>query len=172
MAPAFTIRAAREGDLAGLNALMNLPNYRQGTLRMPHESLAGTRQRLFDRGPNFTLLVAEAEGTITGAASLLRLLGRRSHVGQIGMGVHDDHLRQGVGTALLLELLALAEDWLGLSRLELDVIADNKPAIALYESHGFEIEGRLRAAALRQGVLVDTLLMGRVKEPPRRGDAG
>lgn len=167
--PDLTIRAAREGDVEGLNALVNLPNYRYGTLRLPHESLSATKRRLFEAGPNETLLVAEAGAIIVGAANLRRLAGRRSHVGQIGMGVHDQHLRQGIGSALLTELVALADDWLGLLRLELDVMADNHPAIALYEKHGFAVEGRNRAAVIRQGALVDTLSMGRLKQPPGFG---
>ncbi|MBP0616444.1 GNAT family N-acetyltransferase [Jiella mangrovi] len=169
-ASARLVRAARESDLEGLNALMNLPNYRRGTLRLPHESLAATKNRLFGVSSDFTLLVAEEAGALVGTASLNRLAGRRSHVGQLGMGVHDDHLRRGVGTALLSELVSLSDEWLGLVRLELDVMADNAPAIALYEKHGFALEGRLRASALREGVLVDTLMMARIRPAPQSAD--
>ncbi|MCE7030394.1 GNAT family N-acetyltransferase [Jiella avicenniae] len=163
-----TIRSARETDLNGVNALMNMPNYRRGTLRLPHESLATTKRRLLEPAPNVTLLVAEEAGAILGTANLTRLTNRRSHVGQVGIGVHDGHLRRGIAAALLCELLSLADDWLGLVRLELDVMADNLPAIALYEKHGFAVEGRLRATVLREGDFVDTLSMARLREPPRR----
>ena len=65
-------------------------------------------------------------------------------------------------------LIDLADDWLGLTRLELDVMVDNEAAIALYERAGFVEEGVARAAVIREGVLVDTLWMARVKDAPMR----
>jgi putative acetyltransferase len=78
--------------------------------------------------------------------------------------VHDDYVNQGIGRALMERLLDLADNWLGLKRVELDVMADNAPAIHLYESLGFEREGIKRAAMFRGGVFVDLLVMGRVRE--------
>lgn len=146
----FVIRAAEPCDAEGLARLANLPGYRHHTLRLPFESVETTRHRLFERrGPGLTLLVACLDDEIVGSGSVNRLSGRRSHVGQIGMGVHDDHRRRGIGRGLLDALIDLSDNWLGLVRLELDVMVDNAGAIALYEAAGFEVEGRLRAAALR-----------------------
>ncbi|MFO7698719.1 MAG: GNAT family N-acetyltransferase, partial [Anaerolineae bacterium] len=69
--------------------------------------------------------------------------------------MHDDYLRQGIGEALLAALIDLGENWLGLTRLELEVYTDNAPAIALYQKLGFVIEGTKRRYAMREGVLVD-----------------
>ena len=44
---------------------------------------------------------------------------------------------------------------------------DNARAIRLYESNGFEIEGRERQSILRDGVLVDAFTMSRLRAPPR-----
>ena len=84
-------------------------------------------------------------------------------MGAIAMGVHDGFVRRGIGTALLRELVDAADNWLGLVRLELQVFADNEPAIALYRRLGFEVEGTLRAFALRNGRLTDALSMARLK---------
>lgn len=43
--------------------------------------------------------------------------------------------------------LDLADNWLGLSRVELTVFTDNATAIALYEKFGFEIEATHRRFA-------------------------
>ena len=81
----------------------------------------------------------------------------------MGIGVRDSVRRRGVGTALLRAILELADNWLDLRRLELTVFADNEPAIALYERHGFVREGLMSAYAFRDGSYVDTLLMARVR---------
>jgi len=67
----------------------------------------------------------------------------RRHVGQIGMAVRDDWQGKGVGSALMDAAIDLAENWLNLTRLELDVFTDNEPAIHLYKKFGFSIEGTL-----------------------------
>ena len=50
---------------------------------------------------------------------------RRRHVGYIGMAVRDDWQGRGVGTALMEAALDLADKWLNLKRIELQVYTDN-----------------------------------------------
>lgn len=159
----LVIRAARPADAEGVAALANLPGYRWGTLRLPHQTPETTRKRLESLGPGDVSLVAVLGGAIVGNAGLDRFSGRRGHAASLGMGVHDAHKSRGIGTALLCELLDLADNWLGLRRLELTVYADNAPAVALYRKHGFAVEGTHRAFALRDGALVDACAMARLR---------
>jgi ribosomal protein S18 acetylase RimI-like enzyme len=70
-----------------------------------------------------------------------------SHCGSLGMGVHPDYRRQGLGERLLTACIAKA--WAkGLTRIELEARADNEPAIALYEKLGFVHEA-LKINAMR-----------------------
>ena len=64
-------------------------------------------------------------------------------------------------------LVDLADNWIGLRRIELTVNADNYGAIHLYERFGFEIEGTKRGDILRDGALVDCLMMARLKDAPK-----
>ena len=162
--PSILIRAAEPEDAPGATALMNLPGYRWGTMRLPYQSESTTRQKMSASGPTFICLVAILEENVIGMASLSRFEGRRSHAGAVGMGVHDDHVGQGLGTRLLSSLLEVADDWWALRRVELTVNADNTRAIELYKRMGFEQEGLLRDYALRGGVLVDAISMARLKE--------
>ena len=57
----------------------------------------------------------------------------------------------------------LADNWLMLRRVELEVYADNGDAIRLYQRFGFETEGRKREAAVKAGAYVDTLVMARLR---------
>ena len=77
--------------------------------------------------------------------------------------VHDDHCGRGIGTALVAALVDAADNWLNLKRLELTVYVDNEPAIRLYKTFGFEVEGTRRADAFRDGKFVDCLMMARLR---------
>ena len=58
----------------------------------------------------------------------------------------------------------LADKWLNLSRLELEVYTDNEPAVRLYKKFGFSVEGTLRRYALRAGRFVDAYMMARLRQ--------
>ena len=88
---------------------------------------------------------------------------RRKHVGAIGISVHADWQGKGVGKELMRAIIDLADNWLNLTRLELEVYADNEAAIHLYERFGFEIEGTLRQHAFRDGRYIDSKVMGRLR---------
>ena len=60
-------------------------------------------------------------------------------------------------------LIDLAENWLNLSRISLIVFSDNQPAIHLYESLGFEVEGTMRRFGYGNGAWMDAIMMGRVR---------
>jgi putative acetyltransferase len=114
-------------------------------------------------GAETTNLVAVLEGCVVGNAGLNRHAGRRDHAGTVGIGIHDDFVGRGIGRALLGELVEIADNWLNLKRLELNVYTDNARAIRLYESFGFKAEGVYVAYAFRDGAYADSLAMARVR---------
>jgi len=159
----LVIRAARPDDCEGIAALANLPGFRWGTLRLPHQTPEETRKFIENRAPSSVFLVAVRNGRIVGSGGIERFAGRRSHAASLGMGVHDDCRGQGIGSRLLQELLTMADDWFNVKRMELTVYVDNAPAIALYKRNGFEIEGTHRAFAFREGAFVDAYAMARIR---------
>lgn len=166
--PAITVRHAEPDDAAALQRIMSGPRAVRGTLQLPYPSLESWRKRLAAPAEGFYALVACAEGEVVGNLGLHTFPARprRRHAGSLGMAVRDDWQGRGVGTALVAAAVELADDWLGLHRLELEVFRDNAPAIRLYRSFGFEIEGTLRDFALRDGRLCDALAMARLRPPP------
>ena len=74
--------------------------------------------------------------------------------------------RQGVGTALVQEVLSLCDNWLMLRRVELTVVVANDGARALYERLGFVVEGRRRDSVISRGRYLDELLMSRLNDGP------
>jgi putative acetyltransferase len=162
-APAFTLRASRIEDAAGLTELHGQPRFRWGTLRPRYPSIDAVRKWLETRPSDNPHIVAELNGRIIGDAGLDLGKGRRSHAASIGMGVHDDYAGRGVGTALMAALVDTADNWLDLKRLELTVWTDNAPAQALHRKFGFVEEGVMRAYAYRDGAYVDALAMARLR---------
>jgi RimJ/RimL family protein N-acetyltransferase len=75
-----------------------------------------------------------------------------------------EHRGKGVGTAAVRLLIDYAFASLGLRRLYLFVLADNLPAVRVYEKCGFRVEGRLRRHAFKSGGYRDVLIMGVCQE--------
>ena len=163
-AAGLTIRAREPDDWEAIADLLALPKVRFGTLRLPFVSRDATRKWMEKPSEGHTGIVAVLEGRIVGSAGVDQYKGRRSHVGGIGLCVHDDFHRRGVGAALLAALIEAADNWLGLRRLELTVYVDNAPAIALYQKYGFAIEGTRRQDAFRDGAYADSHAMARLKD--------
>ncbi|MGC4410718.1 GNAT family N-acetyltransferase [Rhizobium rosettiformans] len=158
----LTIRARSLTDAAAIADLHNLPGYRWGTMRLPYHSVEEIRRGIEQQPADVRSLVAVLDGMVVGDIALLPAKGRRAHVATLGMGVHDNYTRRGIGRALLGEAIGIADDWLNLRRLELTVYADNHAAIALYESFGFTVEGRMADYAFRGGTYVEALAMARL----------
>lgn len=76
-----------------------------------------------------------------------------------GVFVKDSHRGQGLARRLLEAVIALARRADGILLLNLTAYADNRRAIALYESLGFVIYGREPAAICVDGLLHDDVHM-------------
>ena len=162
----FTIRRAEPDDYKSMHQIFTNPKVIWGTLQLPFPSAELWRKR-FAEPPEgtFNLLVC-VEDEIVGQLGLHTFPNhpRRRHAGQIGMAVRDNWHGKGAGTALMGAAVDLADKWLNLTRLELDVYTDNEPAIRLYKKFGFVIEGTLVRYAYRDGQYVDTYAMTRLRK--------
>lgn len=161
----IVVRAQEPRDLEAIGEIMACSGVIAGTLQLPFRSLEERREQYADPSPQRHRLVAELDGRVVGQLGLhLELAARRRHCASLGMAVHDDFQGLGVGSALLRAAIDLADNWLGLRRLELTVYIDNAPAIHLYEKFGFVREGTLRKYALRNGIYEDVYTMARLQD--------
>jgi L-phenylalanine/L-methionine N-acetyltransferase len=171
----ITIRRIQLSDAAAMARIVSDPGIFPGLLQLPFASEEMWQQRLQDSGaPDKTdlQLVAERGGNLLGSAGLHSVGAalRRRHVMSLGILVAPEYQGQGVAGALMTALLDYADNWAQVLRIELSVYTDNDRAIALYQRHGFEPEGRMRAYAMRAGAFVDVLAMARLHpRPPRLG---
>jgi putative acetyltransferase len=170
---AITIRRAEPSDYEAIQRILAGPKVVWGTLQLPFPSVDQWRKFLAEPSESLFSLVACVENEeVVGQISIQTFPNRprRRHVGYLGMMVRDDWQGKGVGTALMEAAIDLAENWMNLTRLELEVFVDNTPAIKLYEKWGFRIEGTLVDYAFRHGGYVDTYMMARLRRPARKDE--
>ena len=157
-------RHAEPSDAEALHRIFSGPRAIAGTLQLPLRLVEEVRRRYSGLPEGTHNLVACVDGEVVGELSLwTRSNTRVRHSAGFGMAVRDDWQGKGIGTALLRAALDLADDWLGLSRIELHVYTDNAAGISLYEKFGFEIEGTHRRFAFRNGRYVDAYSMARIR---------
>ena len=163
----YTIRPTRLEDMEGFNVLRRMPGVFENTMGLPSERVQRNIDGFQAMGPDDHNFVAVlADGTVIGTAGLRVCPSpRMRHVGSVGLFVHTEYQNMGVGTALLKTLLDLADNWLMLVRVELEVFADNQRAIHLYEKFGFEKEALLRMSVVRDGQYRDNYKMARLRTP-------
>ena len=112
------------------------------------------------------LWVLTHEGEVVGCLGLHAVVGG---VVSLGMCVLAGHRGRGGGSALLDAALAHARAS-GLARVELEVFPENGPAVALYASRGFAVEGLRRAHyPRRDGTRRSSLVMALLLPPTGQG---
>ncbi len=160
------IRRIQEVDIEGYRAALNSVASERDYLLMleapPLESVASFVRTNIER--DYAQYVAVVESEIVGWADIIPDERETlKHIGGLGMGIRRDHRRKGIGQALLQNVVAHSFK-MGLTRLELEVFANNAAAIALYEKHGFEREGTKRNARRIDGRYLDAHIMALCSE--------
>jgi RimJ/RimL family protein N-acetyltransferase len=108
------------------------------------------------------LFVAVDDGRIVGWCGVTpKTREALRHSGVLGMGVASTHRGTGIGARLLAPTLEAAFSG-GLVRVELTVLTDNTPAIALYRRFGFETEGLCRSYLLLDDHAHDAMIMAKL----------
>ena len=142
---AYRLRQAESADAAALLELLRqTAEQTRFLLREPNEvTMTVEQEETFIRGrndaPREWMLLVEREGQPLGLCSLSAVGPFRRYAHRCGLSValHRDVWGLGLGRAMMKTLLELAV-CAGYEQAELDVIADNHRAVALYESLGFQ----------------------------------
>ena len=156
----IVIRAIRPEDAAAITDIRHQPEVMRYTPSMPSER---ARDFYGTLTANDHVMVGEVDGRVVGFAILGVRDGKRRHSAWLGIAVHDEFARRGVGRALMQSLLELADKWIGLARVDLEADAGNERAIAMYRRVGFVEEGRQKKAYFSDGQFTDAVLMARLR---------
>lgn len=117
--------------------------------------------RRFLDGPGSIMISVFDGDQLVGNASLTNVLSKQKtlHRAEFGIAILKQAWRQGLGCKLVSELIAFAKQ-AGYEQIELEVAAENAPAIHIYQKLGFAVYGeRPRSLKLKNGSYLDEWLM-------------
>ena len=115
------------------------------------------RRRVGAPGPARALAVDDGE--VVGYVAVVPLHGWSSHVGEVRVIVDPEHRGRGIGRALARRAVLEALE-LGLTKMVVEVIADQEPTIAMFRSLGFDPEALLTDHVRdRAGELRDLMIL-------------
>jgi RimJ/RimL family protein N-acetyltransferase len=157
------IRAVETGDAPALSDFFaRIPDgdrtfFKEDMLR-PGAAIA------WAAGPLGRRLVALADDGVVGCVGVVPGVEWSSHVSEIRLVVDPSWRRRGLGQALARRGLLAALD-LGMKKIVVEVVADQAPAVAMFQALGFRPEALLRDHVCdRAGQLCDLMVLSHLVE--------
>ena len=118
----------------------------------------------FNESERDLMIIAEVDGEVMGNCSF-GAVGKKMkirHRCAMGIALYEKAWGLGIGTALLELLIESAKEY-GYEQMELEVVARNERAIALYENLGFEKYGVVpNAMKYKDGTYDDRIVMAKM----------
>jgi phosphinothricin acetyltransferase len=165
---AMLIRPASPADLDAINAIYNHYVLHSTCTYQEVPSTSEERAVWFGaHGAEHPVTVAEAEGEVVGWGSLSRFHARSAYRRTVENSVyvrHDRH-RQGIGGALLEDLIRRASE-LGHRSIIGLIDGDQAASLALHERFGFRRVGHLSQVGFKFGRWLDVIYVQRVIGDP------
>ena len=114
--------------------------------------------------PYQVMMAGIVDGKVAGNCSISGIGRKRKirHRCSLAITLYREYWNLGIGTAMIRYLAELAEK-IGYEQIDLEVVAENERAQALYRKCGFEETGRrIRALKFDDGTFHDEILMSRI----------
>lgn len=162
----LVVRQALSQDAAALMALMantfgntEQPLPQQTAFQVEASVQAYARQlQQYWTMPGYLWLLAILEGQLVGSLNFANGQGITAHQGEFSISVAPAYQGCHIGTHLLSALLDWASSHPLIKKVQLEVLASNKPALRLYRQLGFEAETSITPALLGPTMIDDNVL--------------
>jgi phosphinothricin acetyltransferase len=155
------IRLATADDLEAINAIYNhYVSVSTTTYDEEPTTLEERRQAFESRQPIHPLTIAVRDGAVVGYGSLHPFRARHGYrfVVENSVYVHPDHHRQGIGSAILVDLIDRARA-LGLHAIVAGIDAEQAASVAIHAKHGFQHVARFPEIGRKFGRWLDVVFM-------------
>lgn len=106
----------------------------------------------------------EVDGLLAGGAGIELREGERTGAAEVGYWLGRRFWGRGIATAAVIALRDYAFETFELEKLEASVFGWNPSSVRVLEKAGFQQEGRLRRAVVKDGERTDLLLYGLLRD--------
>jgi phosphinothricin acetyltransferase len=164
----FRIRPATESDLIAINDIYNhYVLHSTCTYQEEPEPLDARRLWFAQHGGQHPVIVAQAGGQVVGWGSLSPYHARCAyrHTVENSLYVHHQHLRRGIGSLLLQELILRARA-LGCRAIIAAIDAGQTASVALHAKFRFDKVGHFKQVGFKFGRWLDVIYMELILDTP------
>ncbi|HET8833450.1 MAG TPA: GNAT family N-acetyltransferase [Gemmatimonadales bacterium] len=166
--PGGRIRSWRAGDAPSLaRHADNRKIWLQVRDRFPHPytlDAAESWVALASAADPETQFAIEVNGEAAGGIGVFLQQDVERYSAEIGYWLGEAHWNRGITSAAVRRFTDYAFDRFGLCRLYANVFETNPGSCRVLERAGYQLEGRLRRAAVKDGQVLDGLLYAAVRE--------
>ncbi len=157
----FTIRTAVPDDAEAITEIYNFyVDTSTATWQHGHATTEERRSKIVEGADRYPTIVAERDGIVVGYGYIAPFRPREGWLPTVENSVYvrDGFHRQGIGSAILAELIARARA-LGYHSIVAGTSADQAASLALHEAHGFNEVGRIYEGGIKFGKRLDVVFL-------------
>ena len=159
-----TVRTAQRGDCQAINAILNYYVVNSTATFITEPQTLEERLDWFDgRGEAHPVVVAEVDGAVIGWAALSTFRARAAYArtAELGVYVHHEFHRRGIGRILIEELLQRGRAC-GLHVIVGGCCHESTASQALLEASGFRQVARFHEVGFKFGRWLDVIFLERI----------
>lgn len=164
----ITVRPVKQEDVKHIHSFLIKDEVCSNVTLLPSMRLEESERFIGQLSERDHYYVAEVDEScskrVVGCVSIVvHSRARQNHSASFGITVDPVYHNRGVAKVMMDKIIDLADNWLLLKRIELDVVVDNEIAINLYKKYGFVTEGIKKYAIVKDGKYADLMIMARYK---------